>query len=83
MFDHVDFVIPDWAVNYIVNDDASGLTLEEVDEVLTFEHNTIDQFGVGSWNIGEYNEFAYTNDMNNVGGAVYEVKFMFEIKSAS
>lgn len=67
--DVLKFEIPEWALCYLINADASGLSDEEIAKVDRFvEHEGI--VSVCCPDGDGY--FARYNDIENVGGSVYE-----------
>lgn len=70
--------IGDWALNYLVNADASGLDEWELDAVKLWEANTttswIDADGnnweFSHWSIGDFDDFARDDIRGLMGSAV-------------
>jgi hypothetical protein len=68
------FILPAHFASFLVNGDASSLSMDDVDEIELFKakHNLLDcvDCSEDSW-------FSWRNDLNNLGGDVME--FTFEV----
>lgn len=79
VIDTVKFVVPEWAVSWIINADASGLTDEEFEAVCFFESEgstVCEQFGGKTfhWAMPEGEaDFRHTNDVTGEAGNCYDI----------
>lgn len=72
------YTLPVYWASYLINGDASGNTDEEIAEIDAFCYAN----GLG-WasDCTNQNEFAHTNDANNIGGAVADFHFLVEAET--
>lgn len=69
--DLIDFVIPTWALTYIVNNDPSSLNDEEIEKVDKFIDRLVRLYGNGNLMLGDSEGednlgFNYRNDIDNL-----------------
>lgn len=70
--DLIDFVIPTWALSYIVNNDPSGLEDEDIEKVDKFVDRLVRLYGNGNLMLGDSEGednlgFKHKNDIDNMG----------------
>lgn len=70
--DLIDFIIPTWALSYIVNNDPSGLEDEDIEKVDKFIDRLVRLYGNGNLMLGNSEGednlgFKYRNDIDNMG----------------
>jgi hypothetical protein len=71
----IEYTIPTWAVGYLINDDADGLTDEEIQSVDKLVNNVYKEFGNASFMLGNDDEsvFSYSNDIDSSGTEVIKL----------
>ena len=63
----IDFVIPDWAVSFLINGDSDGMTDEEIHKVNMFVDKTVQTFGNANFILSDESlGFCKTNDIDDI-----------------
>lgn len=76
-YNYVEFVVPQWAIPYLANGDASGLSEEEEKLVKEFEEEVTKNFGAGHWSFGiDRDEFRAYNDITSEGGSTETIHWV-------
>lgn len=71
--DTYEYRIPAWAICPIEYGTYDSLTDSDIDNLEKF----IDSLEPGGiWEFGEYNEFSWNNDIDNLGGSIIEAKYI-------
>lgn len=63
----VEYKLPSYLANYLINDDPSGLTHEEIIEINTY----LDTHSISIVDIKEEKGFSHSNDLNHFGTDCY------------
>ncbi len=76
-FERLDYVLPEWAIYPIINGDYSALNDEEEEKLNTFLFSLPEGHFCPP---EEEGYFKWGNDIESLGGIVYDVIFMQVIK---
>lgn len=63
----ITFIVPDWAMCYLVNGDCSGLGDGDIAKVNIFTQNLVDKYGHGIVSFEENEGFKTSNDICDLG----------------
>ena len=67
----LEFKIPNYALCYLINNDCSGNSEEDIIEIDNFVNSIVNQFGNANFSLPSDNEldlgFLTNNDINNLG----------------
>ena len=59
----LEYTLPDYLANYLINNDKTGLTMNEINEINWF----LQSKGVDIVSMEEDSSFRWSNDLNNIG----------------
>jgi hypothetical protein len=80
--DVYEFVIPEWAVNFLMNGNDEELTDGDIHDLKAFIAREINAPGLqGGWAFkNEESRYAWNNDIQQMGGLVYDMLFINTLK---
>ncbi len=78
----VELYVPQYAASALINDDYSGLTDEEKEEVINFRKECVEEYGNDHFMLPpddeqEEDEFSRMNDMNDLAGSTIKL-YLFD-----
>lgn len=72
-----EYIIPSWALSYLINGDSSGLDNKEFKELQIFELTVLAKHGAGHWSVeSEESYFSWHNDVTDLGSDVHDCTYV-------
>jgi len=75
MTDTTVYVLPEYAIPYLVNGESTNLLDWELESLQQFEDDVVASLGVGSWSVVSKTYFSKYNDLTFEGGDVAQLTY--------